>query len=141
MNTETEVEAALLWPPFKAKKRVPEKALLSFKKNVLFYKILFRLSLNIKAPCKNDAFMDITLTDLKLREAAEIVSFEGGGELQKRLEGMGIRQGKKIFRFSSHFINGPVIISIDGHLTAIGRGMAEKVRVRPVLVSHNKNKV
>ncbi len=72
-----------------------------------------------------------SLIDLERREQAEVVSFEGGQMMCKRLEGMGIRRGKIISRISSQLMKGPVIVSIDGQQTAMGRGMAAKVKVKP----------
>ncbi len=71
------------------------------------------------------------LIDLKIKEQAEVISFEGGQTMGRRLESMGIRQGKIISRISSQLIRGPVIISVDGHQTAIGRGMAARLIVKP----------
>lgn len=73
-----------------------------------------------------------SLIELKVREQAEIISFDGGTLLNRRLEGMGIRKGKKITRVSSQYIRGPVIVSVDGRQTAMGRGMAAKLIVKPV---------
>ena len=71
-----------------------------------------------------------SLINLNLKEGAIIESFEGGQTMRLRLEGMGIRPGKTILRVSTQFNRGPVIISVDGHQTAIGRGLAEKIMVR-----------
>ncbi len=74
--------------------------------------------------------MDNNLLDLKKGEEAEVVAFDGGRMMARRLEGMGIRPGKRISRISSQFMGGPVVVSVDGRQTAIGRGMASQVRVR-----------
>lgn len=71
-----------------------------------------------------------SLINLGLKECAIIESFDGGQIMRLRLEGMGIRPGKTILRVSTQFNRGPVIISVDGHQTAIGRGLAEKIMVR-----------
>jgi Fe2+ transport system protein FeoA len=76
--------------------------------------------------------MHKSLIELDLKEEAEVVSFNGSHLMNRRLEGLGIRQGKKIFRISSQFIRGPVIVSVDGHQAAMGRGMAAKLIVKPV---------
>jgi len=73
-----------------------------------------------------------SLIELDLKEEAEIVSFNGSSLMNRRLEGMGIRQGKMISRISSQYIRGPVIVSVDGHQAAMGRGMATKLIVKPV---------
>ncbi len=72
-----------------------------------------------------------SLIELDLKEEAEVVAFNGSSLMNRRLEGMGIRQGKKISRISSQYIRGPVIISVDGHQAAMGRGMATKLIVKP----------
>ncbi len=73
-----------------------------------------------------------SLIELNVKEEAEIVSFNGSSLMNRRLEGMGIRQGKMISRISSQYIRGPVIVSVDGHQAAMGRGMAMKLIVKPV---------
>jgi len=73
-----------------------------------------------------------SLIELDLKEGAEVVSFNGSSLMNRRLEGMGIRQGKMIYRISSQYIHGPVIVSVDGHQAAMGRGMATKLIVKPV---------
>ncbi len=73
-----------------------------------------------------------SLIELDLKEGAEVVSSNGSSLMNRRLEGMGIRQGKMIYRISSQYIHGPVIVSVDGHQAAMGRGMATKLIVKPV---------
>ena len=75
--------------------------------------------------------MDKTLLDIKKGEIVEVAGFGGGSGLGRRLEAMGIRPGKVISRVSSQLMGGPVIVSVDGRHTAMGRGMAGKVRVIP----------
>ncbi len=70
-----------------------------------------------------------TALRLKKNEEAEVVAIEGGHLVRSRLEGLGIRPGKKVTRVSSQFMGGPVIISIDGRQTAMGRGLAARIRV------------
>ncbi len=82
--------------------------------------------------------MNKSIIELESLEVAEIISFEGGQTLKKRLEEMGIRRGKLISRISSQLVNGPVIVSVDGQQTAIGRKMAAKVQVKPVKTPHSE---
>lgn len=84
-----------------------------------------------------DSTMQKKLTELTRDEKGEVVSFEGGQMLNKRLEGMGIRRGKIISRISSQIMRGPVIVSVDGRQTAVGRGIASKVLVKPVNGDHS----
>lgn len=69
------------------------------------------------------------LTDLKSKERARIVGFEGGHGLQRNLETMGIREGKVVELLTKHPIGGPVVIRVDNMTVTIGRGMAMKVMV------------
>lgn len=73
--------------------------------------------------------MITTLIELKKGQAARVAGFEGGRMVRLRLENMGIREGKTVRRISSQIMGGPVIISIDGRQTAMGRSMASKVKV------------
>lgn len=70
-----------------------------------------------------------TLIDLPKHSSAEIVNLEGGKRFRTRLEAMGIRIGKTVSIVSSQALGGPVIISVDGRHTAIGRGMASRIKV------------
>ncbi|MDG5766165.1 FeoA family protein [Balneolales bacterium ANBcel1] len=78
--------------------------------------------------------MQKTIIDLNPEESAEVICFQGCQTQGKRLEEMGIREGKIISRVSSQFIGGPVIVSVDGRQTAMGRKMAAKILVEPVAV-------
>jgi ferrous iron transport protein A len=74
--------------------------------------------------------MLINLLALKKGEKAEVSAIEGGCMLRLRLEGLGIREGKTIRRVSSQLLGGPVIVAVDGRQTAMGRRMAEKIKVK-----------
>ncbi len=76
--------------------------------------------------------MEKSLIDLKKGETAEIIDCGSGHSMAGRLQSMGVRPGKKISRVSSQLMGGPIIIDIDGRQTAMGRGMAAKVKVRPI---------
>ena len=69
------------------------------------------------------------LLDLPKNASAEIVNVTGGKMFRMRLEAMGIRVGKTVSRVSSQLMGGPIIVSIDGRQTAMGRNMAAKIKV------------
>ena len=71
----------------------------------------------------------VHLTKIKTNQSAVIKEILGGRELEKRLEVMGIRPGKKITKIGSHFWRGPVTISVGKSKVAIGHGMAQKIMV------------
>ena len=74
--------------------------------------------------------MHKTLIELRKGEKAEVVALEGGQGLCRRLESLGIRPGKTVAKISSQLMGGPVIVSVDGRQTAMGRGMAASVKVK-----------
>ncbi len=73
--------------------------------------------------------MITTLIGLKKGQAARVAGVEDGKMLRQRLENMGIREGKTVSRISSQLMGGPIVISIDGRQTAMGRSMAAKIKV------------
>ncbi len=73
--------------------------------------------------------MITTLMALQKGQTARVAGFEDGRMARRRLENMGIREGKTVRRISSQLMGGPIIISIDGRQTAMGRSMASKIKV------------
>lgn len=73
--------------------------------------------------------MIIDLTQIQPGETGIIKEIHGGYGLMRRVQGMGIRPGKKIIKVSSHFWRGPQTIEIDNIQIAIGFGMAKKIFV------------
>lgn len=72
---------------------------------------------------------EIPLTKLKAKQSATVKKILGGHRVTGRLEGLGIRAGKKITKISSHFWKGPVTVTVGKAKVAIGHGMAEKIVV------------
>ena len=73
--------------------------------------------------------MEIALRDMKAGQKATIVRLEGGRTFQKNVRSRGIREGKVLTVVTKHPMGGPLVISIDGRETGIGRGMAQKIIV------------
>ena len=69
------------------------------------------------------------LIQLKTGETARVVSFEGGGHLQRRLENLGIRMGSRLTKVSSHFWRGPITVKVNRFSIALGYGLASKIMV------------
>lgn len=69
----------------------------------------------------------MTLKDLEENQRARIISILGGSSLRQKLALRGISEGVNLKVVSTR---GPVTISIDGNIVTIGRGMAERVKVR-----------
>lgn len=81
--------------------------------------------------------MIISIVDMKPGEVGTITEIQGGQEATRRIQGMGIRIGKKIEKQGSHFWRGPQRVLVDSFKVAIGFGMAEKVFIK---VERNGNK-
>ena len=67
------------------------------------------------------------LVDMGVNKIAMVKAIEGGLDIVKKLESMGIRPGKSIKKISSHFWRGPVTIMVGKTKIAIGHGMAQKI--------------
>ncbi len=68
----------------------------------------------------------MVLTQLGVGERARIVAIEGGWSLRQKLSLRGLFE-EKVVRVVSNY--GPVTVEVDGNVVAIGRGMAQKIRV------------
>jgi ferrous iron transport protein A len=73
--------------------------------------------------------MKKSVSEMKKGEQGSVLELLGGRMFQNRLENMGIRRGKRLYRVSAQLMGGPVIVSVDGRQTAMGRNMAAKVIV------------
>ncbi len=67
-----------------------------------------------------------TLTNLQSEEQAKIVSIEGGRGIRRKLSLRGVSEGCIVRMISSH---SPVTVEVDRNVVAIGKGMAQKIRV------------
>jgi ferrous iron transport protein A len=73
--------------------------------------------------------MDLTLVkEGKYR----IIGIQGGYNLLKKLEKIGIREGVEIVKITSEFATGPVVIQVGNTELAIGHGMAKKIIVEKI---------
>ena len=71
--------------------------------------------------------MEFALSRLKAGEEGTVKYLENGFELKRKLNSMGLVEGKKIKVISKQLLRGPVVIRIDNMEIAIGRGMANKI--------------
>jgi ferrous iron transport protein A len=84
----------------------------------------------------NDEYKAIThekrllpLSQMAAGLSGEVVEIRGGHGLARRLEAMGIRQGRRITKISSAFFRGPITFRADQTVMAIGFGMARRILV------------
>ena len=71
----------------------------------------------------------VTVLEMQEGKQGKISSINGGIGLQKKLENMGITKGSEIFKISSQWLKGPVIIRHGNTELAIGYNMARKIMV------------
>jgi len=71
----------------------------------------------------------LTLGQMGAGQTGTIIQILGGRRLNRRLEAMGIRPGKKVTKISSMLFNGPVTLRTDHTQIAVGFGMARKILV------------
>ncbi|MFH1855958.1 MAG: FeoA family protein [Candidatus Omnitrophota bacterium] len=70
------------------------------------------------------------LTKLEPDSSGVIKEIGGGERITARLNSMGLRQGKKIKKISSHFWRGPQTVEVDGMKLAVGFGTAKKIIIQ-----------
>ncbi len=72
----------------------------------------------------------IDLTQMQPGETGIVKEIQGGQDFIRKLQSMGIRQGKNITKVSSHFWLGPQTIDVDNLQVAIGFGMAKRILIQ-----------
>ncbi|HAV10458.1 MAG TPA: ferrous iron transport protein A [Dehalococcoidia bacterium] len=83
----------------------------------------------------------MTLAQLPEGQSGTVVQIQGGNVLAKRLEDMGIRQGKTITKQSAMMFHGPVTILVDRAQVALGYGMASAILLEVDATSFRIEKV
>ena len=71
--------------------------------------------------------MEIALSKLKPGDEGTIKYLEDGFEFKRKLNSMGLTEGKKIKVVSRQLLRGPIVIRIGNMEVAIGRGMADRI--------------
>lgn len=71
------------------------------------------------------------MSALKAGEKGIIAAIRGGPGMVRRLNALGIYEGKTVTKVSAQWMHGPVIIRVGATDVAIGYGMAGKIIVLP----------
>ena len=71
----------------------------------------------------------MTLADLGSGRKARVIAFNGGPNMIKRLENLGLLRGKIITKVSNNPFKGPVVVKIEQVELAIGFRMAGRITV------------
>jgi ferrous iron transport protein A len=72
----------------------------------------------------------LSLTEMKSGQTGTVVEVLGGHGLVRRLDGLGIRLGKKVTKISFTLFHGPVTLAVDNARVAVGFGMAKRIIVK-----------
>jgi ferrous iron transport protein A len=72
----------------------------------------------------------ISLAQMRAGQSGRIVKIDGGHGLVRRLEALGIKEGKEIKKISEQWMRGPVLLQYGNTQVALGFGMASKVMVQ-----------
>jgi ferrous iron transport protein A len=73
--------------------------------------------------------LSMALTQLKSGQTATVASIQGGYGMVRRLNALGIYEGKSVTKISGQWMHGPVIVRIGSTDVAIGYGMARRIFV------------
>jgi ferrous iron transport protein A len=73
--------------------------------------------------------MQLTLGKMSAGQTGTIIQILGGRGLNRRLEALGIRPGKKVTKISTMLFHGPVTLRTDHTEVAVGFGMAQKILI------------
>ena len=74
--------------------------------------------------------MVVSIVVLKAGEKGIIASINGGFGMVRKLNALGIHEGRVITKVSTQWMRGPIVIRIGSTDMAIGYGMASKIMVR-----------
>ncbi len=74
--------------------------------------------------------MEFALSRLKAGEEGTVKYLENGFELKRKLNSMGLVEGKKIKVVSKQLLRGPIVVRIGNMEIAVSRGMANKIIVQ-----------
>lgn len=71
-----------------------------------------------------------TLIEMLPGQIGTVTEIDHGHGLLRKLCSMGIVPGKKVMKISQILAGGPIVIRIDDHDLALGRGIASRIKVK-----------
>ncbi len=71
----------------------------------------------------------VSISDLKPGEKGVVAAINGGLELVRKLNAIGIYEGKELTKVSARSMHGPVVVRIGCTDLALGYGMAHRIMV------------
>jgi len=73
----------------------------------------------------------VSVVRLKAGQEGIVTAILGGAGMARKLNALGIYEGKRITKVSAQWMHGPVVIRIGSTDVAVGFGMAGKIMVSP----------
>ncbi|MDZ7373065.1 MAG: ferrous iron transport protein A [candidate division KSB1 bacterium] len=73
----------------------------------------------------------MSLFQVHAGKTVRVTDVTGGWGIRRRLAQLGILPGTRLRVVSQGAFGGPLLVDIDGRVVALGRGIAERVLVRP----------
>ncbi len=75
--------------------------------------------------------MTVALNEMKKGQSGTVAEIHGGRGMRQRLSALGVRPGDTIRVMRSAPFMGPVLVEIGGTELAIGRDIAQRIRLEP----------
>lgn len=73
--------------------------------------------------------MILNLVQLKPGSSGIVVEIQGGWTMTSKVHSLGVREGKKITKVSSHFWRGPQTFKVGNTQVSLGYGMASRIMI------------
>lgn len=73
----------------------------------------------------------VSIAKLKSGESGTVTTINGGSGIVRKLNALGIYEGRAIKKVSMQWMRGPVVVRVGSTDMAIGYGMAGKIMVMP----------
>jgi len=77
-----------------------------------------------------DGGRKVSLAEMRAGESGVIVQIDGGHQLFRKLDALGIREGRNITKVSGQWMRGPVLLRQSSTQVALGFGMARRIFVQ-----------
>ena len=71
----------------------------------------------------------VSMAELKAGQKGILASIKGGVGMVRRLNALGIYEGRQITKISAQWMRGPIIVRVGSADIAIGYGMARRIMV------------
>ena len=81
----------------------------------------------------NDCTRDLTLSETRVGRTYTLIKFDAGRQLREKINSMGLNSGSRLTIISNSG-HGPVGLEVRQTRLGIGRGMAQRIKVKELAV-------